>query len=111
MEAKDNTQSHSRSGSFSELIAGEIPVLVDFYADWCGPCKMMKPILKELNRKVGDKVTIIKIDVDRNREAAIKYRIMGVPTLILFRNGEIKWRQAGVVPSDRLEAVIKDYLN
>ncbi|MCX7744333.1 MAG: thioredoxin [Flavobacteriales bacterium] len=96
--------------SFQELIEGEKPVLVDFSAEWCGPCKMMAPILKEVAQKTGDKVSIIKVDVDRNPQAAAHYRIQGVPTLILFRKGQILWRQSGVIPAHQLQQVIQQYI-
>ena len=97
--------------SFQEIIHSGKPVLVDFSAEWCGPCKMMAPILKEAKDKLGDRATIIKVDVDRNREAAEHFQIQGVPTLILFKNGQVKWRQSGVVPATTLVEVIEQYGN
>lgn len=97
--------------SFQEVINSDKPVLVDFTAEWCGPCKMMAPILKQAKDTLGDKVTIIKVDVDKNPAAASHYGVQGVPTLILFRNGQIKWRQSGVVPANALVNVINQYAN
>ena len=95
--------------SFQEVINSEKPVLVDFSAGWCGPCKMMAPILKEAKDKLGDKAMIIKVDVDRNPEAAEHFKIQGVPTLILFKNGQVKWRQSGVVQANTLVQIINQY--
>jgi thioredoxin 1 len=94
---------------FSELIAGEKPVLVDFSAEWCGPSKMMKPILHELKSLMGDKVTILKVDVDKSPDIARPYNIQSVPTLILFKNDKILWRGSGVLPANNLQQIIQQH--
>lgn len=96
--------------SFNDLIRSGRLVLVDFFATWCGPCKMMSPILKEVKNNVGDKATIIKIDVDKNPEIAQQFQVQGVPTLILFKNGQILWRQSGVLNAGNLKRVIEQYV-
>lgn len=96
--------------TFNDVINDEKPVLVDFYADWCGPCKMMNPILKDLKKKMGDQINIIKVDAEKNAAAAIKYNVRGVPTLILFKNGQILWQQSGVVQSHQLQSIIDQKL-
>jgi len=97
--------------TFSELINSETPVLVDFYADWCAPCKMMPPILREVKDKLGDKIRIIKIDTERNQELSIKYQIRSIPTVMLFKNGTIQWQNSGVLPANQLISTISNYLN
>jgi thioredoxin 1 len=97
-------------GDFSELIKSEVPTLVDFSAEWCGPCKMMKPILEDLKSKIGNQVKIIKIDVDKNPELAQRFKVQGVPTLIIFKNGAQKWRQSGVVQAEFLKRQIEHLL-
>lgn len=95
---------------FTELINQDKPVLVDFFADWCGPCKMMSPILKEVKDTLGDSVSIIKINVDTNQELSAKYQVKGVPTMILFKNGKQTWRQSGVVQKNDLISLMKSHL-
>lgn len=94
--------------NFNELINSETPVLVDFSAEWCGPCKMMTPILEQLKSTMGDSIKIIKIDVDSNQELSSKYNIRNVPTLKVFQNGKEKWSGAGVRQADNLAAIIRE---
>lgn len=95
--------------TFNEIIQSDKPVLVDFFAEWCGPCKMMVPILKDVKHEMGEGVTIIKVDVDKSPQAATSYQVQGVPTLILFKQGKALWRQSGVVPKTGLIGVIKKF--
>jgi len=92
--------------SFSDLVNGEKPTFVDFSAEWCGPCKMMSPILADLKSQVGDMVRIIKIDIDKNPHTASAYQIQSVPTLMLFKRGNVVWRQSGVVTTEHLKREI-----
>jgi thioredoxin 1 len=100
----------SKMSKFNEIINGEKPVLIDFYADWCQPCKMMPPILKEVKEKLGDKIRIIKVDVDKNQAIAQKWSIQSIPTVMIFKQGEMKFRQAGVLPANQLIAALQNQL-
>jgi thioredoxin 1 len=94
---------------FGDVLNSGKPVLVDFFAEWCGPCKTMAPILKQAKDALGEKATIIKVDVDKNPAVARQYGIQGVPTLILFKEGQVKWRQSGVVPAQQLVQVVNQF--
>ena len=99
----------NKKETFGEIINGSTPVLVDFSAEWCGPCKMMKPILEQLHQRMGDNVRILKIDIDRSPAAANAYNVQSVPTLIVFQHGKALWRQSGVVHAAQLQQIIEQY--
>ena len=92
---------------FSELIKGDKPVLVDFFADWCGPCKTMEPIIKQAKSKIGNGATVVKVNVDKNQHAAQQYSVRSIPTLILFKNGKPVWRKTGVVPAKEIVEAVR----
>jgi thioredoxin 1 len=96
---------------FTQLINSSKPTLVDFFAEWCGPCKMMKPILVDLKNRVGEEAVIIKIDVDKNPQLAQQFQIQGVPTLAVFKEGKMVWRQSGVMQAHQLEQVLKPFMS
>lgn len=95
---------------FQDIIADNTPVLVDFFAEWCGPCKMMKPVLEELKKKMGNKIIILKIGIDKNISLSSEYRIQSVPTLVLWKQGEIIWRQSGALSLNELEQILSSYI-
>lgn len=96
--------------SFQKLINSEKPVLIDFSAEWCGPCKVMAPILEQVKREIGDKATVIKIDVDRNQHVSQSLNITGVPTLMIYKKGKQLWRQSGVLDKNRLIGILNQFV-
>jgi thioredoxin 1 len=103
-------ETENKKETFNDIIGGDKPVLIDFFAEWCGPCKLMKPILAELRQRMGDKIRILKVDVDRSPVVSSAFDIQSVPTLMLIRNKDIVWRQAGVVQAGQLELIINQFL-
>jgi len=95
---------------FNELINSKKPTLVDFYADWCGPCKMMKSIIEDTKKDLGDDATILKVNIDNNSDVAIQYGIRSIPTLVLFKEGEVVWRQSGVPPKSLIVESVKKFI-
>jgi thioredoxin 1 len=94
--------------SFKKIISSDVPVLIDFYADWCGPCKALAPILQDVKKELGESIKIVKVDVDKNASLARKFQVQGVPTMLLFKKGEIVWRQSGVLAKDAILQVIRE---
>jgi len=92
--------------SFNTIIKSNIPVLIDFHADWCGPCKMLAPILKQVKEDLEEAIKIVKIDVDKNQPLAAKYQVRGVPTMLLFKNGKLLWRQSGMLQKNEIISII-----
>ncbi len=98
------------TGTFEELIASETPILIDFFAVWCGPCKALSPTLQQLAQEEGENLKIVKIDVDQNPKLASKYKVSGVPTLMLFKKSELKWRQSGVLSLPQLKSIVQKFI-
>ena len=95
---------------FNEIINSSKPTLVDFYADWCGPCKLMSPIIEQTKNSLGDDATVLKINVDNNQEVARKYQIRSIPTILIFKEGKVVWRQSGVTQKEMLVESVKSYI-
>ncbi len=109
--ATENKERNNTMDKFTEIINSEQPTLVDFFATWCGPCKMMHPVLEQLKEELGDKIRILKLDVDKNEALSQQYRIQSVPTLMLFKKGEVVWRQSGAMRINDLRATLDPMLN
>jgi thioredoxin 1 len=107
---KKNKKFKKMTTSFSALIDSETPVLVDFSAEWCGPCKMLAPVLKEVKGRIGDAARIVKIDIDANEQIAGFYHVRSVPTMILFKKGEIIWRESGLMTAQQLENALRPHI-
>ena len=110
MAKKEIMETENKKETFGEIIGGNKPILIDFSAEWCGPCKMMKPILQELRQRMGEKIRILKIDIDQSPAVSEAYNIQSVPTLMLIQNRNILWRQSGVIQANQLEQIINPFL-
>ena len=109
--SKNGIEYAETMSAFNEIIKGEQPVLVDFYADWCAPCRMMAPILEQVAGEMQGKVKILKVNVDKNRDATMKYGIQSIPTLMLFQGGEVKWKGVGVIQADQIKQIVLSKTN
>jgi thioredoxin 1 len=103
-------ESEGKKETFNDIISADKPVLIDFSAEWCGPCKMMPPILQELRQRMGDKIRILKIDIDKSPAMSEAFNVQAVPTLMLIRNRNILWRQSGVIQANQLEAILNQFI-
>src|ERR1051325_10759685 len=110
MAKKEIMETENKKETFGEIIGGNKPILIDFSAEWCGPCKMMKPILQKLRQRMGEKIRILKIDIDQSPAVSEAYNIQSVPTLMLIQNRNILWRQSGVIQANQLEQIINPFL-
>ena len=107
---KSVNEQESKTMTFEEIINSDKPVLLDFFATWCGPCQMMGPVLQQVKEELGDDVKILKVDVDKYQDLAARYQVQGVPTFAIFKNGELLWKQSGARPKEQLVAEIKKYI-
>ncbi|MDM1072333.1 thioredoxin [Empedobacter brevis] len=108
---KNSTQTQeSKTMTFEEIISSDKPVLLDFFATWCGPCQMMGPILQQVKEELGDDVKILKVDVDKYQDLAARYQVQGVPTFAVFKNGELLWKESGARPKEQLVEIVKKYI-
>ena len=104
-------QPNNNTMTFTEIIASDKPVLIDFFATWCGPCQMMGPILQQVKQELGDDVTILKVDVDKYQSLAAQYQVQGVPTFAIFKKGELLWKQSGAKPKEQLVQILNQYID
>ena len=107
---QSNNKEESKTMTFEEIISSDKPVLLDFFATWCGPCQMMGPILQQVKEELGDDVKILKVDVDKYQDLAARYQVQGVPTFAVFKNGELLWKESGARPKEQLVEIVKKYI-